>query len=211
MDALQRGCMQSELAFVIFQILKLLLRDAFIVTVFAFPLPATVTPLANFTHLINTLNVPISVALALALAAVLVLAICKPDGLQEKFRNVMQTVIPWLDVCAFLIITVSLQLLRVNAREQLWLVGFNVVAVVVASLVACFHSLFNFTKEPRSNSLLKRREARAVAFCDLAGLLLCYYLASAHTPGELPGQLNLIFSFIQVCLSLVKISTLSVI
>jgi hypothetical protein len=207
MDTLQRGCMQSELAFVLFQIVKLLFRDAFIITLFAFPLPNTQAMLTVLFAAVVSVNEAVSIVLALFLAAVIALTAVRPAELQEKFKSVLQTVVPWVDVTALLIITVSLQLLTVNAGSRLWLLPFNLVAVVAASLITLSYSLFNFTKEPRSSNLLKRREARIVTFCDIATLLICFYLASAFAPGELPAQLGLIFSLIQLCLSLVKTST----
>lgn len=119
-------------------------------------------------------------------------------------------VVAWVDIGALLIITISLQLLSVNVGSNLWLLTFNLLAVVAASLISVAYSLFNFTKEPRSSNLLKRREAKMVDFCDLVTLLLCFYLASAYPPGGLPPQMGLIFSLIQLCLSLMKISTLSI-
>jgi membrane-associated HD superfamily phosphohydrolase len=85
-------------------------------------------------------------------------------------------------------------------------VPFNILAIISLSLITIFYTLFNFTKEPRSKNLLKRRESQAVTFSDLAILLLCYYLSAAYTPGNLSNYLALIFSLIQVGLSLVKIS-----
>jgi hypothetical protein len=187
--------------------LKLFFRDAFVVTVFAFPLPAAVKTTNNFFQLMASLNILVSITLALMMGAIVGLIAYPPKKLQESFRTLIQTIVPWVDVCALLIIAISLQLLRVNARENIWLVAFNVLAVVCASALTVFYSLFNFSKEPRSNNLLKRREARVATFCDCVSLLLCYYLASAQSPGRLSNELSLIFSLIQLCLSVVKIST----
>lgn len=211
MDTLQRGCMQSELAFVLFQIVKLLFRDAFIITVFAFPLPNTQTILNSLFAGVGSANVAVSIILAFFLIGLCVFIAVMPADLQEKFKSLLQTVVPWVDVTALLIITINLQLLSLNIGSNLWLMPFNIVSVVAASLITIFYTLFNFTKEPRSKNLLKKREARVVTFCDFATLLICFYLASACTPGELPEQLGLIFSLIQLCLSLLKTSTLCLI
>ena len=100
--------MQSELTFFFFQIIKLLFRDAFIVTLFASPLPNTQDILAGTFAGIREVNGAVSVVLALFVAGVISLATIRPTGLQEKFKTVLQIVVPWVDVTALLIITISL-------------------------------------------------------------------------------------------------------
>lgn len=91
------------------------------------------------------------------LGGVIGLAAVRPTDLQEKFKSVLQVVVPWVDVLALLIITISLQLLSANIGSNKWLLPFNLLAVIGASIITVAYSLFNFTKEPRTKSLLKRR------------------------------------------------------
>lgn len=94
-----------------------------------------------------------------------------------KLKKVVQLVVPWLDIFALMIVTVSMQLLLINMRENLALVPLNILSIISITVVQIFYNLFNFSKEPRSNNLLQVREAQIVTLCNIAGLVLTLYLA----------------------------------
>jgi hypothetical protein len=116
MNTLQGGNMQSELAFIVFQLLKLTLRDTYIITIFLSPLTTVSDAVTNFFELVAILNVALSLVMTLALVGVVAAAVSKAKWVQDMFGNTLQIVVPWIDVCALLFITIHMQLLCKNAR-----------------------------------------------------------------------------------------------
>lgn len=107
-----------------------------------------------------------------------------------------------------MIVTVNMQLLLINIRENLALIPLNILSIISISLVQIFYNLFNFTKEPRSNNLFQVREAHVVTLCNILGLVLAYYLAySFFANGAFPNSEVIVISLVQFLASLIKMST----
>jgi hypothetical protein len=129
--------------------------------------------------------------------------------MQVKLNFLVQMLAPWLDIFAMLIVTVNIQLLLINFEKDPALAAFNILSIIAISLIQIFYNLFNFTKEPRSDNLFKKRESQVVTFCNIAMLFLSYYLAVTFFRNEVfPKGEALIFSFLQFAASMLKISML---
>lgn len=162
MNTLQRGTLESQLAFVVFQIIKLFFRDVFIITIFAFPLPALSDAVTSLFSACSTFSVGLSIVSGVFFTGLVVCGSFRSGWAEEKLRKPLQVILPWVDVLAFLFISINIILLVQNASNRVWAVCFNILAIIFASLITIFYTLFNFTKEPRSANLLRRREAELV-------------------------------------------------
>lgn len=159
----------------------------------------------NFTQ---SINLVLTFLLAFFLVTFLLVAASQCFFLQLKLKSLVKLLVPWLDIFAMLIITISMQLLLVNIRESMALIPLNILSIISISVVQIFYNLFNFTKEPKSNNLFQVREAQIVTFCNIVQLMLTYYLAyNFFINGHFQKSEVIVIGLVQFGVSLIKIST----
>lgn len=92
------------------------------------------------------LNLMITISLGLFFLGFLALVTSECSFLSMKLKKVVQVIAPWLDIFALMIVTVNMQLLLINMRENLALVPLNILSIIAISVVQIFYNLFNFSK-----------------------------------------------------------------
>lgn len=191
------------------QVAKLIFKDAFIILFFIFPLSTLTDMVEQLFIFTRGLNLMITVSFGLFFLGFMVLVTSECSFLSMKLKKVVQLLVPWLDIFALMIVTVNMQLMLINMRENLALVPLNILSIISISLIQIFYNLFNFSKEPRSNNLLQVREAQIVTLCNIVGLVLTLYLAFGFfANGPFPNSEVIVISLLQFIAALMKISTL---
>lgn len=114
---------------------------------------------------------------------------------------------PWMDILGLPVVVISIHLLRTNLSASPLLALLNFLSAISASLIQLCYNLFHFTKEPRSNSLIKKRQAPLVSLYNISTLVVTYYLALVYSSSPLPPSQAVTFSFLQFLTSLITISS----
>lgn len=109
----------------------------------------------------------------------------KLQSFQEKFKNILQTFLPWIDVFSFGLVSIQISFLMTNMNTNFFLASLNIFTIIALSFIHIFYNLFNFTKEPRSKNLFKKREARIVSLSNIIILFLIIYISIRYFSGPL--------------------------
>ncbi len=149
--------MSSSLAFMIYQFLKCSFKDIFIITMLVFPLELLSNQTQRFFQIMASHNSIVTLLLAVIMGLLMFMFLSKLQSFQEKFKIILQIFLPWVDIFAFSVVSVQILLLITNTKNNFFLVVLNIFTIISVSFIHIFYNLFNFTKQPRSKNLFKKR------------------------------------------------------